>query len=219
MKVTYKLFIKYIIMNNLHNDNKVIPLKIGILGSTKGTSLQPIINAIESNNLQAEIVIVISNKKESGILERALTHSIPTQHISPYKPDGKKKTTTEFDEEVSQILTFRGVELILMIGYMRIVSKEFCQTWKNRCLNVHPSLLPEFAKGMDLDVHTSVIQSGKTTSGCTIHFVTEELDGGPILCQKECPVYTDDTPEILKQRVQSLEGEAFIYAINKIGML
>lgn len=201
-------------MSNLFVNNKMVPLKIGVLGSTKGTSMQPIIELIELNKLHAEIVIVISNKKDSGILERALKHNISNQYISPYKSDGKKKKKVDFDNEVSKILTFHKVELVLMIGYMRIVSKEFCEKWKNRCLNVHPSLLPEFANGMDLDVHASVIQSGKTTTGCTIHFVTEQLDGGPILYQKECPVYKNDTPETLKKRVQQLEGDAFIWAIK-----
>jgi folate-dependent phosphoribosylglycinamide formyltransferase PurN len=101
-----------------------------------------------------------------------------------------------------------------MIGYMRIVSKEFCEEWKNRCLNVHPSLLPDFAKEMDLEVHSSVIKSGKTITGCTIHFVTEDVDGGPILYQERCDVKQDDTPESLKKRVQNLEGNAFIWAIK-----
>ena len=98
---------------------------------------------------------------------------------------------------------------------MRIVSKEFCETWNNQCMNVHPSLLPEFAKGMDLEVHKSVIESGKSYSGCTIHFVTEDVDGGPIVYQERCEVKEDDTPETLKSRVQKLEGLSFIYAIKK----
>ena len=98
---------------------------------------------------------------------------------------------------------------------MRIVSKEFCETWNNQCMNVHPSLLPEFAKGMDLEVHKSVIESGKSYSGCTIHFVTEDVDGGPIVYQERCEVKEDDTPETLKSRVQNLEGLSFIYSIKK----
>ena len=190
------------------------PLKIGILGSTKGTSMQPIIDAIKSNNLHAEIVIVISNKENSGILERAYKHNINIKYIYPYKSNGKKKKNIDFDAEVTNILRLHQVQLVLMIGYMRIVSREFCEEWKSRCLNVHPSLLPEFAKGMDLDVHSSVIKSGKTITGCTIHFVTEELDGGPILYQEHCNVNHNDTPESLKERVQILEGKAFIWAIK-----
>jgi len=190
------------------------PLKIGVLGSTKGTSMQPIIDAIKYNNLHAEIVVVISNKENSGILEKAYKQNINIKYISPHNSDGKKKHNIDFDAEVTNILRLQQVQLVLMIGYMRIVSKEFCEEWKYRCLNVHPSLLPEFAKGMDLDVHSSVIQSGKTVTGCTIHFVTEELDGGPILYQEKCEVKDNDTPESLKKRVQTLEGKAFIWAIE-----
>ena len=190
------------------------PLKIGVLGSTKGTSMQPIIDAIKSNNLHAKIVIVISNKEDSGILERAYKHNIDIEYICPYKSNGKRKKNIDFDTEVTNILRLHQVQLVLMIGYMRIVSKEFCKEWKNCCLNVHPSLLPEFAKEMDLNVHSSVIKSGKTVTGCTIHFVTEELDGGPILYQEKCIVKPDDTPESLKERVQILEGKAFIWAIK-----
>lgn len=200
------------------NDNSINtldnPLKIGILGSTKGTSMQPIIDAIKYNNLDAEIVIVISNKEDSGILERAHNHNIHNKYISPYNSNSKRKKNIDFDAEVTKILRSHQVQLVLMIGYMRIVSKEFCEEWKNRCLNVHPSLLPDFAKEMDLEVHSSVIKSGKTITGCTIHFVTEDVDGGPILYQEQCDVKQDDTPESLKKRVQILEGNAFIWAIK-----
>ena len=200
------------------NDNSINtlrnPLKIGILGSTKGTSMQPIIDAIKSNNLHAEIVIVISNKEDSGILERAHNHNIHNKYISPYNSNSKRKKNIDFDTEVTNTLRSHEVQLVLMIGYMRIVSKEFCEEWKNRCLNVHPSLLPDFAKEMDLQVHSSVIKSGKTITGCTIHFVTEDVDGGPILYQEQCDVKQDDTPESLKKRVQILEGNAFIWAIK-----
>ena len=185
-------------------------IKIGILGSTNGTSLQSIIDAIEKKELTAEIVTVISNKKDSGILKRALNHNINTNYVN-----SKNKNRQEYDSEITSILQAHNVELVLMIGYMRIVSKEFCETWNNQCMNVHPSLLPEFAKGMDLEVHKSVIESGKSYSGCTIHFVTEDVDGGPIVYQERCEVKEDDTPETLKSRVQNLEGLSFIYAIKK----
>lgn len=102
-----------------------------------------------------------------------------------------------------------------MVGYMRIVSAAFTSQWADRCLNVHPSLLPDFAGGMDTDVHAAVIAAGRTQSGCTIHFVTAEVDSGPIVIQETCPVYLEsDTPDTLKARVQTLEGAAFVRAID-----
>ena len=99
---------------------------------------------------------------------------------------------------------------------MRILSEEFCDIWKDRLLNVHPSLLPKYAGGMDTNVHQEVLTNGDTETGCTIHFVTDELDSGPILVQKKCEVSIDETVESLKTKVQSLEGEAFIEAIQLI---
>lgn len=96
----------------------------------------------------------------------------------------KGKSREDFDAQVSKELEAAGVELVLLIGYMRILSLPFCKQWQDRCMNVHPSLLPDFAGGMDLEVHTAVIKAGKKESGCTVHFVTEDVDGGPIVVQE-----------------------------------
>ena len=105
---------------------------------------------------------------------------------------------------------------------MRILSLKFIKEWKKCCYNVHPSLLPDFAGGMDMDVHKEVLSSSVKETGCTVHEVTEEVDSGPIIVQKKCPIYETDNVEILKNRVQKLEGEALIetidmFACNKIG--
>ena len=201
--------------SSCNNFTNLYSLRIGILGSTRGTSLQPIIDAIEQQKLNAQIVLIISNKVDSGILDKAKKHNIQGTYIPENTIDGIRKKRNDFDDEVSSILQLHNVELVLMIGYMRIVSNNFCKLWKNRCMNVHPSLLPDFSKGMDLDVHSAVINSGKKESGCTVHFVTEDLDEGPIVCQFTCEVKPNDTPYSLKDRVQLLEGKAFIWAINK----
>ncbi|MDP7512866.1 MAG: formyltransferase family protein, partial [Candidatus Marinimicrobia bacterium] len=101
-------------------------------------------------------------------------------------------------------------------GFMRILSAEFCGEWQDRLLNVHPSLLPKYAGGMDTNVHEEILKNGDTETGCTIHFVTDEVDGGPILIQKKCNVEAGDTVETLKTKVQELEGRAFIEAIQLI---
>ena len=193
------------------------PLRVGVLGSTRGSTMQVLIDAIAAQKLHAEIVIVVSNKKDTGILDRAARHGIQSVYVP-----SKGKTRVDYDLEVSAVLKEAGVELVLLIGYMRILSGAFVKQWENRCLNVHPSLLPEFAGGMDLAVHEAVIAAGRTKSGCTVHFVTEEVDGGPIAVQLECPVEAGDTPQTLKERVQPLEGDAFMKAIeafrvNEIG--
>lgn len=184
-------------------------IKLGILGSTKGTDLQAIIDVIDRGELDASVEVVISNRKKSYILERARNHGIKAIFISH-----KGKEREDFDREMTDVLKSKGVELILLIGFMRILSPWFCRYWENRIFNVHPSLLPKYAGGMDMNVHEEVLRNRDSETGCTIHIVTEKVDAGPIVVQKKCTVDPDDTPESLKAKVQSLEGEAFIEAIK-----
>jgi len=184
-------------------------IKLGILGSTKGTDLQAIIDSIDQNKLDAIVKVVISNSSNAYILERAANHNIPNFFISHL---GKKRE--QFDDKISAILKKHEVDLVLLIGFMRILSSKFCKEWSGRILNVHPSLLPKYAGGMDMNVHEEVIKNRDMETGCTIHFVTEKVDSGPILIQKKCSVNINDTPDSLKKKVQTLEGEAFIDAIK-----
>ena len=115
---------------------------------------------------------------------------------------------------MSQILENKKIDLILLIGFMRILSSSFVERWAGKIINVHPSLLPKHAGGMNRSVHESVLLSGDDKTGCTIHLVTKEVDGGPILLQLSCPVKKGDTVEDLKNRVQALEGRAFIQVIK-----
>ena len=187
----------------------VTSIKLGILGSTKGTDLQAIIDSIDLKKLDATVEVVISNSSNAYILERAAKHNIPNFFISHLD-----KEREQFDDEISTILKKYEVGLVLLIGFMRILSATFCREWKGRILNVHPSLLPKYAGGMDTNVHAEVIKNRDKETGCTIHFVTEAVDSGPILIQKKCSIDTNDTPDSLKKKVQSLEGEAFIDAIK-----
>ena len=186
-------------------------LKLGILGSTNGTDLQAILDAITSGELNAKVSVVLSNRENAYILERAENHNVPAVWI-PHKEKSRK----EFDEEMTEILKNHTVDLVLLIGFMRILSAEFCREWRDKLLNVHPSLLPKYAGGMDTNVHEEVLKNGETETGCTIHFVTDEVDGGPILIQKKCNVDSTDTVDTLKTKVQKLEGEAFIESIKLI---
>jgi len=183
-------------------------INIGVLGSTKGTDLQAILDAIHSKKLSATVSTVISNRKNAYILDRAKDHSVPFYFISH-----KGKDRKDFDAEMTEVLKKHEVDLVLLIGFMRILSSSFCIEWRDRILNVHPSLLPKYAGGMDTNVHEEVLKNKDKETGCTIHFVTDELDSGPILIQKKCAVEEGDTVETLKSKVQILEGEAFLEAI------
>ena len=184
-------------------------VKLGVLGSTKGTDLQAIIDKIAKGRLDASVEIVISNRSKAYILERARNHGIPNTFISH-----KGRSRENFDREMTAALKKRHVDLILLIGFMRILSAEFCREWVGKVLNVHPSLLPKYAGGMDTNVHEEVLANHDTETGCTIHMVTAEVDSGPIIIQKRCSVDPDDTPDSLKSKVQKLEGEAFIEVID-----
>jgi len=192
-------------------------IRLGVLGSTRGTDLEAILSAIKNKKLSAEVSVVISNRENAYILTRAKNHDVPSFFISH-----KNKSREEFDKDVTTILKQYNVELVLligfmrMIGFMRILSTRFCQAWRDRVLNVHPSLLPKYAGGMDMNVHEEVLKNGDHETGCTIHLVTETVDGGPILVQKRCTVATDETIATLKSKVQALEGGAFIEAIQLI---
>lgn len=184
-------------------------LKIAVLGSTRGTALKGVLDAISQGTLDVEIVIVISDKQKAPILERAAAHGVAALFLDPA---GLKRDA--YDAQVTDILQSAGAELILMIGYMRIVAAAFVEAWKGRLLNVHPSLLPAFGGLMNQKVHEAVLAAGVTETGCTIHQVTEEVDGGPIVLQKRCAVLTNDTAESLKDRVQALEQVAFVEVLQ-----
>ena len=186
-------------------------IRLGVLGSTNGTDLQVIIESIKAKKLNAIVNVVISNKKNAYILKRGQNHGLPSIFINH-----KNKKRESFDSELTLTLKKYNVELILLIGFMRILSSSFCKRWRHKIINVHPSLLPKYSGGMDMNIHEQVIKNGDKESGCTIHFVTEKLDKGPILIQKKCKVNTNETPETLKVKVQELEGNAFVEAINQI---
>ncbi len=184
-------------------------MRLAVLGSTNGTDLVPVVDAINSGNLSAVIKVVLSNNESSGVLKKARNYGIESHFICH-----KNKKRDVFDLEMSQILENKKIDLILLIGFMRILSPDFVDRWDGKIINVHPSLLPKYAGGMNNDVHESVLAAGDKETGCTIHLVTKEVDGGPILLQKSCPVFENDTVRSLKERVQKLEGKAFIEVIN-----
>ena len=184
-------------------------LRVGVLGSTRGTALQGVIDAVAAGSLEIEIVLVVSDRATAPILQRAAEHGIRAAHLDP-----KGLTREAYDERVTAALVEAGAQLVLMIGYMRIVSKAFVEAWRGRLLNVHPSLLPAFGGLMNKSVHEAVLAAGVAETGCTIHQVTEDVDAGPIVLQKRCAVLPGDTVESLKDRVQALEQAAFVEVLQ-----
>ena len=185
-------------------------LRVGVLGSTRGTALQGVLDALAAEALpHVELALVISDKPAAPILDRASDAGLDTLYVNPAGLEREM-----FDAEVTRSFEEADVELILMIGYMRIVSRGFIEDWRGRLLNVHPSLLPAFGGLMNRRVHEAVLASGVHETGCTVHQVTEEVDAGPIVLQKRCPVLEGDTVESLKDRVQALEQQAFVEVLR-----
>jgi phosphoribosylglycinamide formyltransferase-1 len=184
-------------------------VKLAILGSTRGTNMQAIIDAIANKELNASIDIVISNRKNSYILQRAQKYSITNKFIS-----AKELSREDYDQLLINELLKYQPDLILLIGFMRILSPIFIKAFKGKILNIHPSLLPKHAGLMDLAVHEAVINAKENISGCSIHQVTQEVDGGDIVLQLECNVAKDETAESLKSKVQNLENKAWIEVIK-----
>lgn len=189
-------------------------IRLGILGSTRGTSSQATMDAIKNRTLNASIAAIISNNPEAFILQRAVENGFDGIYISEKHDNGKKKTRVEYHDQISRIFRDNGVELILCVGYNKIIPDSFVDDWEGAMLNVHPSLLPKHKGLFDLAVHKAVLDAGDKKSGATIHFITKEVDAGPIVAQMECDVLPSDTPETLKARVQALEGPGFVRAIE-----
>ncbi len=184
-------------------------MNIGVLASTKASDLQAVIDATEAKELNIKISVVISNKEDAYALERARKHNIEAVFIN-----SKGKEREDFDKEVSKELEKHDVDLILAIGYMRILSSWFVNKYKNKIMNIHPSLLPAFAGGMDKDVHAEVLKAGVKETGCTLHFVDESVDSGPIILQKKVNVEKNETIESLKAKVQKAEQEVIVKALK-----
>lgn len=189
--------------------------KIVVLASGSGTNLQAIIDAIKSDKLSyLEIAAVISNKKNAFALERAKNVGIDAIFVNPKD----FANNIEYDKQLIKIIGNYNVDLIVLAGYMRVLSEEFISAFTNKIINIHPALLPDFGgKGMyGKYVHEAVLKSGVKESGCTVHFVTAEVDAGPIIAQRKVPVISGDTVENLSKRILVEEHKLLIEAIEKV---
>jgi phosphoribosylglycinamide formyltransferase-1 len=175
-------------------------LKIAVLVSGGGTNLQAIINNIEEGTItNTEISVVISNKKDAFALERARNNNIPGIVVSPRNFE----TRTEFNQKLLEVIDSYQVDLVILAGYLVIVPEILIQKYRNKIINIHPSLIPAFCGTgfYGLKVHEAVLERGVKVTGATVHFVDEGTDSGPILLQETVEVLEDDTPEILQRRV------------------
>lgn len=181
-------------------------LRVAVLASGRGSNLQAVIDAIEAGTVQAKLVAVISNKKEAPALERARRHGLACLFVDPKPYAGRPDSREAYDHELLDVLRQHDVELVLLAGYMKIVTRVLVEAFANRMMNIHPSLLPSFP---GLDVQKKAIEWGCKLAGCTVHFVTEGVDEGPIILQAAVPILDNDTPDTLAARI--LEQEHKIY--------
>jgi phosphoribosylglycinamide formyltransferase-1 len=187
-------------------------LKLGVLVSGGGTNLQSIIDNVKSGYLPAEVVIIISSKQGVYALERAKKHDIPGAVVIPKN----YKTREEYEDELIKILNSYDVDLVILAGYIRVLSPHFVRAFKDRIMNIHPALIPSFCgEGYYGEkVHKSVLDYGAKVTGATVHFVDEGADTGPIILQRAVPVKNDDTPETLAARVLKEEHRIYPDAIK-----
>jgi len=182
--------------------------RLGILLSGRGSNFEAIAENIECARLPAEIAVVISNRAEARGIEIARGRDLPFV-VLPSRGVPRE----EYDRRLVAELRNRGVELVCLAGFMRLLTGEFCQAFPLRALNIHPSLLPAFP---GLDAQKQALEQGAKISGCTVHFVDEQLDGGPIISQAAVPVLDDDTEESLAARILEQEHRIYSEAIAMI---
>ncbi len=184
-------------------------MKIGILISGRGSNMVALVDAVKSGEIPAsEVAVVISDKPTAAGLEKAKARGVGTVVI-----ERNKRTREEHDAEIIAELKKRDVELVCLAGYMRLLSPSFIRAFPDRIVNIHPSLLPAYP---GLDVHERVLTAGEKVSGCTVHFVNEDLDAGPIILQREVDVLDGDTVGSLSARILEQEHACYVEAVRQI---
>ena len=176
--------------------------KLAVLVSGRGSNLQAIIDSVEKRSLAAEISLVLSNVKDAYALERGKKYGLEVVFLDPKVYPNK----AAYEEKMIELLQSKSVDLICLAGFMRILGKNFIETFSGKIINIHPSLLPAFP---GLNVQKKALEYGVKFSGCTVHFVNEEIDGGPIIKQAVVPIHDEDSIESLSKRI--LEQEHIIY--------
>jgi phosphoribosylglycinamide formyltransferase-1 len=184
-------------------------MKIGILISGRGSNMVALVDAVKSGEIpDSKVAVVISDKANAAGLAKAQERGVETVVI-----ERKDRTREEHDADIIAELQKRDVELVCLAGYMRLLSCDFIQAFPNRIINIHPSLLPSFP---GLYAQRQALEHGVKITGCTVHFVNEELDGGPIILQRAIEVRSDDTEESLSARILEQEHPAYVEAVRQI---
>jgi len=181
--------------------------KIGVLASGRGSNLQSVLDNIENKKMPVEVAIVISDKADAFALERAKKAGIAQVVILRKECSDK----TDFENKIDAALREASVELVVLAGFMRILSSDFVAKWKHKIINIHPALLPSFT---GLDAQGQALEYGVKVAGCTVHFVDEGMDTGPIILQKVVPVLDGDTHDMLADRILVQEHIALPEAIG-----
>jgi len=184
-------------------------VRTAVLISGRGSNLKALIEAGENPSFPAPIVLVISNAAEAPGLNYAAAAGIPVKII----PHGEFERRDQFDAAVDEELRSAKTEIVCLAGFMRLLTDEFVQKWHGRLINIHPSLLPSF-KGVR--VHERALAAGVRISGCTVHFVTPEMDSGPPIAQAAVPVHTEDDPDTLGARVLAAEHRLYPLALRMV---
>jgi phosphoribosylglycinamide formyltransferase-1 len=182
-------------------------LKIGVLASGRGSNFQSIIDAMNSGKLSIEIAVLITDNRSAFAIERAKKHGISYLIMNP----GEYRSRDEYFQEIAETLKKRGVGLVILAGFMRIVGKQLIDAFPNMIMNIHPALLPSFP---GLHGQLDALEYRVKISGCTVHFVDEGVDTGPIIIQAAVPVLQDDTEESLSARILTLEHQIYPEAIR-----
>ena len=187
-------------------------LKIGVLISGSGTNLQSLIDNTEKGQIDGKITVVISNKEDAYGLVRAKKHNISAVFVNQKDYDGIES----YNDAVIEELKKHGVELVVLAGYLKILSLKFIDKYRNRIINIHPSLIPSFCgRGYyGLKVHEAAVNYGVKVSGATVHFVDEEADRGPIIIQETVKVNFNDTAEMLQKKVLKIEHKILPMAVK-----
>lgn len=188
-------------------------IKVAILISGRGSNMQALIEACTNPEFPAKVVLVASNKGQAEGLKYAQEQEIPTFVLNPKDFDGMTNPREEFDKKMSAEIEKSGAQLICLAGFMRILSKGFINRWNGRIINIHPSLLPDF-KG--IDAVGDAIKAGAKISGCTTHYVVEEVDSGEIIMQAVIPIFDGETKEIIARRILNEEHKIYPKTLERV---
>jgi len=188
-------------------------LRLGVLGSGKGSNFRAVVERINDGKLDAEVRIVISDVPDSGILSYARDYQIPALYVHPGK--FRTKLEEEVEQDIVRLLQEANVELVVLAGFMRVVKRPLLEAFPRAIINIHPSLLPDFP---GLAAWKQALAAGASFTGCTVHYVEAGVDTGQIIDQRTVPILPGDTPELLHARIQEVEHELLPAVIQNLAM-